>query len=277
MSKHQGFKPLIPSYSSDLYVGTARYYARYRVKYPSSLVGDLCSRAQLSGKGKLLDLACGPGRLTLPLSPHFEEALGVDLEPEMVGLGREEAQRQGVTNIRWEVGRAEDLEIPASSIELITIGEAFHRLHQIKIAELSLDWLKPGCCLATLGGVRITGGCEPWQAIVRKVLGKWTGKQIKPKSAEGPGAYDGRTHDGQVLEEAGYVDIQNHQFTHPYQWTTDSIIGVLYSGSGNLRGSLGSRFKAFEVDLEESLLDFDPIGKFTEQMSFGYTLARKPA
>ena len=277
MSNPGRFKPLAPTYSSDLYAGTAQFYASYRVEYPSSLLRDLCSRAQLSGNGKLLDLACGPGRLTLPLSQDFEEAIGVDQEPEMVEVGREGAQRRGITNVRWKVGRAEDLRIPLSSIELITIGEAFHRLHQVKIAELSFKWLKPGCCLSTLGGVRITGGSEPWQALVREVLGKWTRKDIRPKSEELSGEYDGRIHDGQILEEAGFVDIQNHQFTHPYEWTTDSIIGVIYSGAGDLRGSLGDRSKDFELELISLLLSHHPEGKFAEQMSFGYTLARKPA
>jgi hypothetical protein len=55
----------VPNYSDDLYTGTAEYYARYRVPYPQVLIDDLRVRAGVTGNGRLLDLACGPGRVAL--------------------------------------------------------------------------------------------------------------------------------------------------------------------------------------------------------------------
>ena len=42
----------------------------------------------------------------------------------MIEIG-EKLRDQGVTNIRWIVDKAENLEIERVSIQLITIGEAF--------------------------------------------------------------------------------------------------------------------------------------------------------
>ena len=270
------FEPLAPEYPPDLFSGTAKFYARYRVPYPEKLLEDMCARAEVSERGRLLDLASGPGRLALPLSPRFSEVLAVDQEPEMVEVGQQEAARLGIDNVRWEICRAEELELPAASIELITIGEAFHRLHQRTIAALALQWLEPGCRIATLGCYGVTKGQEPWQQILRDFLGSWTVKDAKPRDAGSSGRYHGLVHDGQVLRQAGFLQVENHEFSYPYERTTDMIIGGLYSGSGNLKKRLGDESSAFEAELRDVLLSHDARGRFKEVMRFGYTLATNP-
>jgi hypothetical protein len=41
-----------------------------------------------------------------------------EIEAEMIGVGKEEADKRGVTNIAWRVKRAEDLELPESSVNV---------------------------------------------------------------------------------------------------------------------------------------------------------------
>src|SRR5690349_8626147 len=50
-------------FAVSLLRGTAEYYDRYRLPYPEAMVGDLARRAQVPGRGRLLDLACGTGQL----------------------------------------------------------------------------------------------------------------------------------------------------------------------------------------------------------------------
>ena len=265
---------LKPDYSAGLFAGTARYYAAYRVPYPEALLEDLGKKARVTGKGRLLDLACGPGRVALPLSRHFSEVLAVDQESEMIDVGKEEAKKLGVKNVQWKVGRAEDLNLLGNSIELITIGEAFHRLDQRLILELAQEWLLPGGCLATLGCDGIRRGLEPWQDVLRSVLRTWTGKESKPRTS---GLDTTRTaeHAMQVCEGAGFVDVQSQTLWHNHVWSLLAIIGNLYSASGNLKETLGSKAKEFETDLERQLLAHDSSGRYSERIGFGYTLGRK--
>jgi ubiquinone/menaquinone biosynthesis C-methylase UbiE len=67
--------------------------------------------------------------------------MAIDLEGEMIAVGQHEAAQRGVTTITWKVGKAEDLQAPPASFELITIEEAFHRLDQQLIATQALQWL----------------------------------------------------------------------------------------------------------------------------------------
>jgi SAM-dependent methyltransferase len=264
-------------FPEDAFSGTARYYARYRVPYPQVLIDDLRKRAGNTGNGMLLDLACGPGRVALRLSACFREVWAIDLEPEMIAVGREEAKKRGIENIRWMVGRAEDVDVVPNSFELITIGEAFHRLDQQLIAKRSLEWLAPGCCLATLGCYSITSGKEPWQRIVADVVHKWaTAKQQQvPPDASLATPGRGAEHDCRVLKEAGFEDVENYAFLHPIVWTVDSIVGYIYSTSRCSRKILGDDADEFEADLRHSLLS--QCGRYREDMRCGYTLARRPS
>jgi SAM-dependent methyltransferase len=269
----------VPAYPADAFTGTAEYYARYRVPYPQALLDDLRRRAAITGAGRLLDLACGPGRVALPLAPYFREVWAVDQEPEMLAVGQAEAERRGVTNVHWQGGRAEEIEAPADAFELITIGESFHRLDQWRISTCALTWLAPGRCLVTLGCDIVFAGAEPWQARVAAVLRRWrsTGLAPSPPPTSQPGKPDdGSARQEAVLRAAGFADVASYQFAIPYVWTLDAIIGNLYSTSVASRHALGERADAFEADLRQTLLAYDARGEFPATLSFGYTLARRP-
>ena len=45
-------------FAAGLYRGTAVYYDRYRLPYPEPMIEDLARTARVSGRGRLLDLAC---------------------------------------------------------------------------------------------------------------------------------------------------------------------------------------------------------------------------
>ena len=258
-----------PNLSPDAFAGTAEYYLRYRLPYPTAMLDDLCERAGVTG-GRLLDLACGPGRIALDLAPRFAEVWALDFEPQMIAVGRAEAGRRGLGNLRWLVGRAEDLAAPASGFALITIGDAFHRLDQPLIARRCLEWLAPGACLATMGGPGATVGSEPWQKAARDVVRRYA-RHASPGDG-GPPEWGAQN---EVLRRAGFADVADHDFGHTHEWTTESIIGHVYSTSYGSKAQLGDRAAAFEAELTAALMAAEPSGRFRQEATFGYTLARR--
>jgi SAM-dependent methyltransferase len=103
--------PLVPNFPPDLFKGLAEYHAKYRPAYPPALLDDLVTRAGMSGSGRLFDLACGTGELALALRSHFVEVRAVDLEPDMVEMGRRKAEEIGANNVLWSVGHAEVVDV----------------------------------------------------------------------------------------------------------------------------------------------------------------------
>jgi ubiquinone/menaquinone biosynthesis C-methylase UbiE len=266
-----------PSFPTDAFAGTASYYLRYRLPYPDKLLADLAARSRITGKGRLIDLACGPGRLALALASSFSEIWAIDIEPEMIEIGKAEGARRGVKNIRWITGRVEDLEAPFASFELITAGEAFHRLDQQRVAAQAHGWLKPAGALATMGCYSILSGREAWQRIVLEVVGRHTGR---PPEKCGPGVPDkpgiGPEHDQWVMEEAGFEDVGSHPFVEAHAWTLEAILGYLYSTSLCSKRVLGDKAGAFEEELRSALLAHDSGGVYREHIQWGYTFGRKP-
>jgi trans-aconitate methyltransferase len=55
----------------------------------------------LDGSGRLLDVGCGPGSLTLLLAPWFEQASGVDADPDMLAEAERLAAQSRIGNIEW--------------------------------------------------------------------------------------------------------------------------------------------------------------------------------
>ena len=267
-----------PNLQPDAFAGTAQAYARHRPPYPKPLLKALVGAAALAAPSALLDLACGPGRIALELAASFDRVVAVDLEPEMVTVGEREAAQRGIGNVSWAVGPAETFVAPADAFDLITIGEAFHRLDQRVIATQALTWLKPGGWLATLGGAGILAGAGPWQAVASKVAHRWMARafprgwgEARAGAETGPEGYE------RVLRNAGFVDVANQAFTAQHVWTIEAIVGYFESTSVCSRRALGEHFGGFEAELQGALAPLARGGVLRERMVFGLTLARKPS
>jgi SAM-dependent methyltransferase len=267
--------PTKPDYPADAFAGTAAYYLHYRVPYPEALLYDLLNRAAVTGVGKLLDLACGPGRLTFALAPSFREVWAVDLEPEMIAAGQKEASERGVKNVTWAVGRVEEMKAPPGSFELVSFGEAFHRLDQPVMASLSHEWLRPGGCIAVLGSYGILSRSEPWHHIVVNTVEKWTRRSLGAVRPGNPSTVGSPEHCEEVLRDAGFADVASHAFLKAHTWTIESIVGFLYSTSVSSKNVLGANVAEFETELRSALLAFDPSGSYRETTQWGYTFGRR--
>ncbi len=258
-------------FPSDLYVGTAGHYERFRPRYPDVMLAELVE--PVGSGGLLVDIACGTGQIAVPLAPSFGRVLAVDLEPEMIDVGRRIAERAGVDNVDWQVARAEDLSIDAGTVDMVTIGNAFHRLDRKRVAGEARSWLRPGGVLVVMG----TGDPPnqprpkaPWQQVLASVVKKWTG----PPSEAIVRARAGRLH-GEVLHSVGF-EIERREWTASRRWTLDELVGLMFSISITSKRQLGDRADAFEADLRSALLDLDATGAYDEELQFFAITGTKP-
>jgi ubiquinone/menaquinone biosynthesis C-methylase UbiE len=91
--------------------------------------GRLDALVALSGAGsadRVLDVACGPGFLTLTFAARCAEAVGVDATPAWRERATAEAERRGLTNARFETGDAQELPFPAGGFDVVSCRAAFH-------------------------------------------------------------------------------------------------------------------------------------------------------
>ncbi len=81
-----------------------------------------------SRKIRVLDVGCGPGILTIALAPLVDEIIAIDLTPEMITRARKKSEELGIKNVRFEVGRAEDLPFTSSYFDVVVTRLMLHHL-----------------------------------------------------------------------------------------------------------------------------------------------------
>ncbi len=250
--------------ADDLFTGTATYYARYRPAYPAALLVEIERRFALDRTGRLLDLGCGPGTLTIALAGSVLEAVGVDPEPEMLEEAARQARAAGVGNVTWMAGRAEDLPHGLGQFDLVTMGRSFHWTARERV----LAALDP--MVAQDGGlVIVNDNClirptTDWQRTVEEIQARFLGPVRRAGS--GVFAHPAERHE-MILDRSPFRSVERivHEFDRV--WTIDRIIGYLYTTSFPVRRLLGDRRAAFEEQIAAALLALTPHGKFVEPVA----------
>jgi SAM-dependent methyltransferase len=265
-------------FAADLYRGTAAAYERYRLPYPAAMTADLARLAQVSGRGRLLDLACGTGQLAFPLRHWFAEVWAVDQEPDMVDVVRAKAAATAeAPNVRPVVSSAETLGAPPEYFELAVIGNAFHRLDRDLAAGRIFSSLQPGGHLALCWSPQPWTGEQSWQRALAAALDRW--KAALGAGHRIPAGWEearSRRPDSEVLSDAGFELAGNHELAIEHRWTLPGLAGLIRSTSFLPAAVLGDQAAAFDADLAASLGHHSDDGAFTETVNFVYELARKP-
>jgi len=138
-------------YDPTIYLGSAAHYRYGRPAYSPELEAVLTQETGLDGNGRLLDVGCGPGVLTVRLADLFARAVGLDPDAGMLAEGCRAAEEKRVMNIRWVQGLAEDLPAVAPGpYRLVTFGQSFHWTDEQRVAEAVYDMLEPGGALALI-------------------------------------------------------------------------------------------------------------------------------
>jgi len=258
-----------------IYQGTAWYYSRFRPRYPETLVTLLRDTFGLDGRGRLLDLGCGPGPVALRLAHLFERVIAIDPEPEMLAEGRAQAERAGVSNIEWRSGSSEDLSAKLGSFRLVTMGNSFHWMDRQRTLDALYDLVTAGGGIAVVGeGAPLAAPPPtPWRVAINGVVKKYVGDRRLPwEPIESQPEELHQTY----IERSRFTDLTAYSESFEVTWTIDSMIGNLYSMSFCSRRLLGDRVDAFERDLRAAILAVEPSGELRGEppQFFAYT-ARK--
>jgi SAM-dependent methyltransferase len=267
-----------PQFRADLYRGTARYYDRFRPGYPDELIDDLAARAGADGSGWLLDLACGTGQVSFALRTRFASIWAVDQEPDMISVAREKARTlHDTAHFRFVTCAVQELAAPEQAFDLVTIGNAFHRLRREAVAGSVMRWLRPGGFLALLWGGSPSEGDAAWQRTLRAAIAHW---QLRTGTAGRiPAGYEADRRnrpDADILRAAGLEIVGRFEFPVARSWTEDGIAGYFASTSVLSPVALGTDADRFDRDLREQLRGCQPDGAFRQETTFAYDLARRP-
>ena len=271
-------------YDPTIYLGAAAHYRYGRPAYSPGLEAVLTQEAGLDGNGRLLDVGCGPGMLTVRLAHLFAEAVGLDPDASMLAEGRDAAEKSGVVNIRWVRGLAEDLPAAAPGpYRLVTFGQSFHWTDEQRVAETVYDLLEPGGSLALIVH-RVTGRPRPPDlgvpAIPHEEIRALVKKYLGSNQRVGQGTAPVRTH---RFEDV----LVRTRFGAPRQLFVPGIPDLLRDSESVLSGYFsfatsaphlfGTRVDDFAAEVRALLAARSPEGMFWDWPGdTEVVMARKP-
>jgi SAM-dependent methyltransferase len=260
-------------WDETLYRGSAPYYARGRLPYAAALAEELANALGLDGRGRLLDVGCGPGTLTLLLAHLFEGAVGVDPDPGMLTEAARRANDAGIRNVRWVQARGEELPLGLGTFRVATFAQSFHWMDRPRVAAVVRDMLDPGGVLVHVSDVKeprdepnapLHHPGPPYDAIQELVT-----RYLGPVRRAGQGVLLHGTpgDEANVLHEAGFTGPEYLRVPAggAIGRSVDDMVAWTFSMSGSAPHLFGARLAAFETDLRHLLHDAAPSGQFAER------------
>lgn len=260
-------------WDETLYADSAPHYAVGRMPYPPSLADAIRKELSLDGCGRLLDVGCGPGSLTLLLAPMFEVAVGVDADCGMIAQATRRASEANATNIQWRQLRAEDLPADLDTFRVATFAQSFHWMDQALVARRVRDMLDPSGAWVHVGATTHRGVSgddplphprPPWDRIDELVAGylgpvRRAGRSLLPTGT--------RAGEEEIMRRADFtgpsrIEVGGNQIVDR---GVDDIVSAVFSLSSSTPHLFAAELSMFEADLRRLLMRASDGGRFSER------------
>ncbi|HTJ66772.1 MAG TPA: class I SAM-dependent methyltransferase [Actinospica sp.] len=266
------------SWDESLFAGAAAYYEQGRYPYAPGLADALAGCLALDGRGRLLDVGCGPGTVTLRFAPLFEAVVGLDPDAEMLAYAARAAAEQGIGNATWEHRRAESLPAGLGTFRAVTFAASFHWMDRPRVAATVATMLDVGGAAVQVDapGGRAEEAAEASQraplpyplpphealdVLRREFLGedRRAGRSIRNTSPSG---------EDDVFQQAGFLPAETIIVPDQrvIERSADDLVALVFSNSSTAPHLFGDRLADYERALRHVLAEASPSGRFSVRL-----------
>lgn len=262
-------------WDETLFAGAAGHYVRGRLPYAAGLADALREALGLDGRGRLLDVGCGPGVIALRLAHLFEEVVGLDPDPGMVQEAQRIAEERLVKNATWVQLRAEALPDNLGTFRFVTFAASFHWMDRPKVASAVKSMLEPNGAVVQIDGpayrpedlAQISGSqLLPYPPPPQKALVQLRTRYLGPDKRAGRGVRNtSPSGEDEVFQAAGFRPAETVMVPDGRRLdrTIDELVASTFSSSPTAPHLFGDRLDEFEADLRALLTGASPSGLFS--------------
>ncbi|MFL5020189.1 MAG: class I SAM-dependent methyltransferase [Rhizobium sp.] len=220
---------------------------RYRPPYPDAVFRKLLAIAPRSQH--LLDIDCGPGKISRALAGAFTTVTAVDLSEQMIALGRS-LPGGNALNIRWVESFGEDFPTGGESFDLTVAAASIHWMDHGRLFPHLLANATAGHVMAVISGDDPFE--PPWQSDWHSFLRKWV-----PEVTGQPFDHDKRSEGMRSYQS--YLNLcGSEQFVseRPFEPSVADFISCQHSRDTFAPSKLGDQIASFDAELSELLRSY---------------------
>ena len=233
--------------SKELFTRKSEDYALFRPSYPAAAVEWL---AEKTSAVTVADIGAGTGIFTVCLAKRFKEIVAVEPNEEMRSRFATFLPR-----IPCLAGSGEASGLPETSIDLITVAQAFHWLDEEKFKSEACRILRPGGKVAII-----------WNTSVKDefVLARdEVCKKYCPRFKKGHAGSRTPAEGDAFLRYVYFKEVEFISFPNPFAMTREIFAGNIRSRSYALTAE-DRDFLSFQQELEGVFEKYAVNGQVTE-------------
>ncbi|WP_371632152.1 class I SAM-dependent methyltransferase [Streptomyces sp. NBC_01259] len=252
---------------------TAPFYAAYRPGIPKEAVELLARRVVGKRQRALLDLGSGTGQVPLALAGEVTE---IDVVEQDAGMLAEADKALAALPViaRMHNSSAEEFTPPASyRADLVTICRAFHWMAQGEVLSRLEGMTAPDATVAVMGDGSLWTARTAWTDALRALIQEYLGEERRAGVGKKYATHNRPYRD--ILAESAFGQVEEHTVAVEREWTTDKVIGYLYSTSFAARPLFGEQVDDFERRAHDLLDKHTAAGGLIEHASFQVVLGRR--
>jgi hypothetical protein len=188
----------------------------------------------------------------------------------MLREGERRCLREGIENVRWVQGTAEDIPtLGLPPCRVVTFGQSFHRVRQLDVAESIYDLLEPGGSLVLISN-EVNGRPKPqgpelpniphgaMKELIISYLGESTRHYLATWNDDLPARFEdtllqSRFGESRTVYISGQTDLIRD---------VDTVVANCFSMSYSAPRLFGDKLSEFESELRRLLRDHSPSGLF---------------
>jgi len=248
----------------------ALHYLQGRPAYAPALIGRVAQLCGLGPAHRVLDLGCGPGQLALAFAPLAGQVVGVDPEPEMLRIAREEAGRAGLP-IEFGAGSSRDLGPALGTFRLAVIGRAFHWMDREDTLRRLDAIIEPAGSVVLFGDDHPQVPDNRWHEAYDQLIDRYAEGDAERTARRAP---DWPRHEA-VLLDSPFHDLERISIIERRHTPLKRFVDRALSLSSVSHGLIGARADDLAREVGELMASFARDGSVAEVVESKALIARR--